>query len=176
MKILIADDSSEKIAVIVKVLKELPEYDMLEVDYTLDLLSAKERLMQTFYDLLILDLNMPVELGDISNMTAGVEFIDEIMSTQQIKKPLDILVLSAFDSSLQSFKEQVKKSGFVAMQYDALSTDWHDVLQSKVNHLLDCHLQRKYIPRLPKCDILVLTAVPIETKAVLSLGYEWSML
>lgn len=176
MKILIADDSSEKIAIIIKALKELPEYDMLEVDYKLDLLKAKERLMQTFYDLLILDLNMPVELGDTPNMTAGVEFIDEIMSTKQIKKPLDIFVLSAFDTSLQSFKEQVERSGFVAMHYDELSTEWHDVLYSKVNHLLDCHLQRKYTPRLPQCNVLVVTAVPIETQAVLSWGYKWSEL
>ena len=173
MKILIADDSSDKIAVIMKTLKELPEYSMLEVDYTLDLISAKEHLMRTFYDLLILDLNMPVEIGDASNMTAGVEFIDEIMSIQQVKKPLDILVLSAFDSSLQSFKEQVEKSGFVALHFDALSTDWHAVLHSKVNHLLDCHLQRKYMPRLPECDVLIVTAVPIETQAILSLEYEW---
>lgn len=176
MKILIADDSSVKIAVIIKALKELPEYDMLEVDYNLDLLNTKERLIQTFYDLLILDLNISVELGDTPNMTAGIEFIDEIMSMEQVKKPLDILVLSAFDSSLQSFKEQVEKSGFVAIHFDELSTEWRDVLHSKVNHLLDCHLQRKYMPRLPKCDVFVVTTVPVETKAVLSWGYKWSEL
>lgn len=176
MKILIADDSSEKIATIIGVLKKLPEHSMLEIDYELDLLGAKKRLMQTFYDLLILDLNMPIELGETPDMTAGVDFIDEIMATECVKKPLDIVVLSAFDASLQSFKNQVEKSGFVALHYDEMATGWHDVLHSKVSHLMDCHLQRKYIPRLPRCDILVVTAVPVETNAVLLWGYKWAEL
>lgn len=176
MKILIADDSSEKISVIVKVLKELPEFESLEIDYELDLTGAKYRLSQQFYDLLVLDLNMPVELGDIPNMTAGIDFVDEITLTEKVKKPLDIMVLSAFDSSVKHFKEQVEKSGFVAMHFDETSRAWRDVLLSKVCHLLQCKSQRKYVPRIPKCDVLLITAVAIETSAILACEYNWKEL
>ncbi len=176
MKILIADDSSEKIKIIINAIERLPERSMVEIDYELALLGARRRLMQTFYDLLILDLNMPNKLGEDSDMTAGIQFVDELMGTERIKKPLDIVVLSAFDSSLRSFKEEIEKSGFVALHFDETSTDWQDILRSKVCHLLNCHRQRRYVPRHTACDVFLITAVAVETNAVLSWGYKWDKL
>ena len=118
MKILIADDASQKIGVIKNTLKELPEYNSLSIDHVLDLNEAKQRLVSEYYDLLILDLNMPLEIGEPPNMKAGAEFVDEIIDTDRIKKPIDIIVLSAFDESVQEFKRQVARAGFVIVQYD----------------------------------------------------------
>lgn len=173
MKILIADDASQKIGEIKKALKELPEYQSLTVDHVLDLNAARQKLMLEYYDLLILDLNMPLEIGEAPNMKAGAEFVDEIMDTDRIKKPIDIIVLSAFDESVQEFKRQVERTGFVIIQYDENTLSWRDTLKSRVSYLLLLREQRAYIPQPPQCDVLLLTAVEVETSAVLNLGCQW---
>lgn len=173
MKILIADDASHKIGAIINTLKELPGYDSLSIKHVLDLKSAKIELYNEYYDLLILDLNMPIEIGELPSMQAGAEFVDEIMETDKVKKPVDILVLSAFDESVQEFKKQVERAGFIVVPYNEGVQEWKDILKSRVSYLQLIREQRSYIPKPPHCDVLMITAVATETKAVLDLGYRW---
>ena len=173
MKILIADDASAKIGVIKNTLKELPIYESLHIDQVLDLNGAKEKMVAEFYDLLILDLNMPLEIGEAPDMKAGAEFVDEIIDTNSIKKPIDIIVLSAFDSSVQEFKKQVERTGFLIIPYDENVLSWRETLKSRVSYLQLLREQRSYIPKPPHCDILLVTAVSVETNAVINLAPTW---
>lgn len=174
MRILIADDASQKIGVIMNTLKELQEFESLSIDHVLDLNEARRRLSSEYYDLLILDLNMPMDIGEPPNMKAGAEFVDEIMDTERIKKPVDIIVLSAFDESVQEFKQQVERTGFVIVQYDESTLEWRETLKSRVSYLCLLREQREYIPKPPLCDVLLVTAVPVETAAVLNMDCKWS--
>lgn len=130
--------------------------------------------MSEYYDLLILDLNMPIDIADPPNMMAGAAFMDEIMDTARIKKPIDIIVLSAFDESLQEFKHQVERTGFLIIQYDENSLDWREILKSRISYLFLLREQRDYIPKPPLCDVLLVTAVPVETAAVLNTECKWN--
>lgn len=174
MRILIADDASQKIGVIKNALKELPEYDSLSIDHVLDLNGARRQLVSEYYDLLILDLNMPLEIGETPDMKAGAEFVDEIMDTEKIKKPIDIIVLSAFDESVQEFKKQVERAGFVIVQYDESTLAWKETLKSRVAYIYLLREQREYAPKPPLCDVLLITAVPVETTAILNLEHQWT--
>ena len=176
MKLLIADDSSEKIGNILNLLREIDGFDPRDAEYVLDIKSARAKLFDVFYDLLILDLNMPEELGDVPSIEAGANFVEEIIDTKLIKKPADLIVLTAFDESAQIFKTKIELAGFFVLSYEPLSTEWMSILKSRVDYLMLCHEQRKIIPKVPKCDFAILTAVPIETSAVLALDIEWKQL
>ena len=176
MKLLIADDSSEKIGNILNLLREIDGFDPRDAEYVLDIKSARAKLFDVFYDLLILDLNMPEELGDVPSIEAGANFVEEIIDTKLIKKPADLIVLTAFDESAQIFKTKIELAGFFVLSYEPLSTEWTSILKSRVDYLMLCHEQRKIIPKVPKCDFAILTAVPIETSAVLALDIEWKQL
>ena len=173
MRILIADDASQKIGAIINVLKEMQEFDSISIDHVLDLNTARQKLSSEYYDLLILDLNMPMSIGESPNMKAGAEFVDEIMDTEKIKKPVDIIVLSAFDESVNEFKQQVERTGFVIIQYDENVLEWQEILKSRVSYLCLLGEQRDYVPKQPPCDVLFVTAVDIETAAFLNLNCEW---
>ena len=176
MKILIVDDSSGKIGVILNTIREIENFQIQEVKYALDLNNARQFLRDDFFDLLIMDLNMPATLGDLPNMEAGVHFVDEIMDTIMYKKPTDIIVLTAFDESAQKFREQIEHAGFLVLQYEETSTEWKNILKAKIGYLNLCHEQRQIVPRLPVCDFAVLTAVTTETNAVMALDYPWESL
>lgn len=164
VKILIADDSTEKIGAVKQLIKS--KNNDASVSYSLDIEDTRAKLYDNYYDLLIFDLNMPNSIGESPSMDNGISFIDEIKETQKIKKPLEIVILSAFDEYVSSFKENAEHAGFVVLQYDSSTVNWKDVITSKIEYLAACEIQRKYIPRPPKCDVFIQTAVQVETEAV----------
>ncbi len=123
-----------------------------------------------------MDLNMSASLGETPSMEAGVNFVDEVMGTIGFKKPTDIIVLTAFDESARTFRGQIEHAGFLVLQYDETSTEWKKIIKAKICYLMLCHEQREVIPRLPRCKFAILTAVPIETDAVIALDYNWEQL
>lgn len=173
MRILIVDDTSTKIGTILNTLREIENFKSCDVTYALDLNTARQYLINDFFDILIMDLNMPATLGESPSMEAGTAFIDEIMDSIAFKKPTDIVALTAFDESAQVFKGQVEHAGFLVLQYDETSVDWKNILKARIAYLMICHEQWEVIPRLPKCDVAILTAVPVESDAVMALDYKW---
>lgn len=173
MRILIADDSSDKIGAINNALRGIPEYEMFAIDMALDLSEAKKALYENFYDVLILDLNMPIQIGETANMQAGIDFVNEVMSTDRIKKPIDIVVLSAFDESVQAFKKDVENEGFVTIQYSQTVETWKNVLISRIKYLNLLCEQRRFVPMPPKCDVLLITAVDVESEAIRGWSNHW---
>ena len=164
VKILIADDSTEKIGAVTQLIKS--KFADASVSYSLDISNTRAQLYDNYYDLLIFDLNMPNVIGEMPSMDNGISFIDEIKDTQKIKKPLEIVILSAFDESVSSFKKNAEHAGFVVLQYESSKFDWKNVIASKIEYLTACEMQRKYIPRPPKCDVFIQTAVQVETEAI----------
>lgn len=162
--VLIADDSAEKIGAVTQLIRA-KNPDTL-VAHSLDINDTRDKLYDNYYDLLIFDLNMPNTIGEAPSMDNGISFIDEIKENQRIKKPLEIVILSAFDQSVSSFKENAEYAGFVVLQYESSTFDWKDVITSKIDYLQACEAQRKYIPRPPKCDVFIQTAVQVETEAI----------
>lgn len=148
--------------------------EKIDVDYSLDLSGGRQKLISSYYDLLILDLNIPETIGEVPSFDAGSNFVDEIIDTDKLKKPTDIVVLTAFDDSAKVFREKVEHAGFLVLQYALTDVLWRESLVSRIDYLLCCRKQWEIVPRLPKCDVALITAVPIETKNVLELGYAWS--
>ena len=98
MKVLVIDDESSKLKSIMKVIKNIEGIDVQkDVDITLQLNEAKQKLLETRYDLMILDLNMPEELGSDPDKDGGTNFIEEIIYIDTYKKPRDIIILTAYD-------------------------------------------------------------------------------
>ena len=173
MNILILDDSADKIGVLTKLIQEKDENHQIEIDYSLDLSGGRHKLTKSYFDLLILDLNMPEQIGDVPSFRAGADFVDEIIETNRIRKPTDIIILTAFDESVVAFKEKIEHAGFLVLQYNPTETTWRNSLSSRIEYLLCCRNQWMIKPRLPECDVAIITAIAVETESVLSIGYDW---
>lgn len=176
MKILILDDSSEKIGAITKLINSTEFAPLITIEYSLDLQGGRSKLCNTYYDLLILDLNIPEQIGYPASYRAGADFVDEIIETERVLKPTDIIILTAFDDSATAFREKIEHVGFFILQYDYSAQNWRDSLKSRIDYLICCRQQWDITPRLPECDVVLITAVAIETSSVLSLDYPWKQL
>ena len=113
MKVLVVDDESNKLKSIMKVIKNIEGVDpQRDIDITLQLNEAKQKLLETRYDLMILDLNIPEDLGSDPDKEGGTNFIEEIIYIDAYKKPRDIIILTAYDELEQKVKanENLRRS------------------------------------------------------------------
>ena len=72
MRILIVDDVQEKIRKIMQTVLEVEGIVRNDIDSAVETTMAKEMLLENEYDLMILDLLMPIEIIDSSIISIGI--------------------------------------------------------------------------------------------------------
>ncbi len=172
MNILIVDDDIKKIRNIMKIIDEVDGIDENMIEYSIETDSAKDKLLKKAYDLLILDLNMPEQLINASYERAGEDFIDELIYSVNMIKPLEIVVLSAYDKCEEEFLSKAYRNGFIMLKYDELSSVWSSKLRAIVEYRL---LYAKQNEPHETIDFAIITTTTIETEAVKNLCNEWKI-
>ena len=97
MKILFVDDESKKLKRLYFAISQIEGINPEDLENVLDLKSAKEKLVSSFYDLVIMDLKISeyiAEYDEDESEIAGLEFIDEILGTDAIITEPAILLLN----------------------------------------------------------------------------------
>ncbi|NEW00660.1 response regulator [Bacillus megaterium] len=99
LDILIVDDDSIKIGKIVEVLNSIPSSEEFRISKALDIDDARKLIHQVQFDLLILDIQLPMVIGKDVKRTGGVTLLNEINQIDRIKKPLQIVGITSFDDA-----------------------------------------------------------------------------
>ena len=128
-----------------------------------------EMLLANEYDVMVLDLFMPEKILDDSIENAGAEFIDEILGIDTIKKPTDIVILSAYDDCKTAFVKSDDRNAFHMLKYDESSMVWQAKLKAIIRYRLIYSLQKQE----EQIDYAIITTVPVETEAVRALAENW---
>ncbi|WP_185958502.1 hypothetical protein [Fodinibius sediminis] len=151
MKILIVDDSNKKIAGIVKVIKEATDNE-IAVETVLDSVSAQKKLSETNYDLLVIDLLLPVRSGQEPIKEGGKQLVLEIERKDELKSPKYIVGTSQYKDYLTLFPDI-----WNTLHYDN-STEWKKKLRRVISHLekVDFNISERY-PELPSIIVEGLT-------------------
>ena len=99
MKILLVDDESKKLKRLHSVINTIDELVSDSIEHVLDLKSAKDQMKSIRYDLVVLDLKIAECIGEEDDSEiAGLEFIDEILETDSILIPKEIIILTEHDA------------------------------------------------------------------------------
>ena len=170
MKILIVDDSQDKIREIMKTLLEVDGIEKSMIDCSRETEDALQKTKSIEYDLLVLDLNMPETILDENDENAGASFVDQLLGLFAYNKPLEIVILSAYDRSEKKFIENNEHLGFKLFRYDETSLEWKTKLQAVVKYRL---LYAKQKMKQEPIDYAIITAVQVETDAVKRIGSQW---
>lgn len=102
MKILIVDDSNDKIAGILEVIKSNITKEII-VETVLDSISAQRKVENNHYDLLIVDLQLPLRPGNRPIKEGGKQLVYEIERKDNLKSPKYILGTSQYQDCLELF-------------------------------------------------------------------------
>ena len=158
------DDTKEKIDKIKLVLKGkclLPD-DSVTVAQSIN--SGRRLLSDNVFDLLILDLVMPVNDGEEVGAEGQSEgFIDELSRVGRLNKPIYIIALTQYENKIKENDKTYSRKLWKLIRYDLKQTAWEDVLQDAVDTIIETKRRiTKSITDENKYDVGILCALPEE--------------
>jgi len=128
INILIVDDSNDKVAHIIKVIRDYSENIL--VDIVIDFVSAQKLLMTHRYDLLILDINLPIRQGDMPSLEIGKNLLNEINRKPNILSPYYIISITQYIDECKAFSNV-----WQTVQYLPELIEWKEPLISLIKHI-----------------------------------------
>ena len=178
IRVLIMDDTPEKTEKIISVLKGKCLLQDNDITIAKSINSGRRLLSNNSYDLLILDLVMPINDGDELSAEGHSEgFIDELSRIGRLNKPTCIIALTQYKEKIEENKHTYAKKLWKLIHYDLKETDWEDVLQDAVDTIIE--IKRKMLEHINKenCyDIGILCAIPEEFEVMKNAtGDKWIM-
>lgn len=177
MNVLIMDDTPQKTEKIKSVLTEKCLLSENEITVAKSINSGRRLLSSNRYDLLILDLVMPVNDDEEVGAEGQSEgFVDEMSRVGRLNKPIYIIALSQYEQKIEENKRAYSKKLWKLIHYNLKETDWEDVLQDAVDTIIETKkMLLEAMEKENKYDIGILCALPEEfemMKAATAINWE----
>ncbi len=175
INILIMDDSVEKITRIRKVLVDRCFVDAEDIDEAHSVNSGRSKLSSNFYDLLVLDLVLPVADGEEIEPGKSEKFIDELHRISRLKKPIYVIGLSQYEERVEANMSHFEDKLWKLIHYNLKKDDWEQLLQNAVESILSTKEQlSKTIEGKNKYDIGIICALSEEFEQMkVAFDREW---
>lgn len=135
IKILILDDTETKISRIKSVIISNCAIPEDNIDVAMSINAGRKLLSNNDYDLLLLDVVLPLNDGEEPDREEGPKFIDEIYANERINIPNQIIGLTQFDEFYSELKDRFEDKVWYLLKYEQSKNDWITRLQNKIIHL-----------------------------------------
>jgi len=172
VNILIVDDDSSKASRIREVVSEVLGTDSVLATVAATVSNAMAALRSESYDLMVLDLQVPMRSGEEARRDGGISLLRALGGPVQVRRPRHIVGLTAFEELRSEFKGEFDDTSWCILQYDHKSEEWADRLAKKVAYIA-ASSDRASVHGY-KTDLAIVTALErIELEAVLDLPAQW---
>ena len=176
INIIVVEDNVNKQKKIKTLIEDSISVPKSNVDYAADIKAAKKLLYKKSYDFMVLDLVLPLEEGGEAKPENGVNFLDDIHSSPQIKPVIHIVGLTEFSEYFESYKDNFSKHVWHLISYKANESEWQDKLKKILYHLIK--VRNDFLQQERNSydyDVAVVTALQTpELEQVLNLDGNWS--
>lgn len=171
MKVLIVDDTREKIRKIINCLTDAG-VNGASIDVAQCILDAKKFLEEGYYDLLILDVALPDRPENPPLENGGPQLLREIIERGQLRRPKYIVGLTAYPELFDKYSGTFGDHLWTISHFKQDVDDWCDGIRSLAAHIQT--ISNKGIEREYKYDLCIVTALPDpEFEAVMKLTWNW---
>lgn len=173
MKILIVEDIPGKHEEIRSVLiKSCAHADIHHACCFVDALSS---LRDDYFDLLILDMVIPLRKGEDPNVSLGISLLNEVFDGVDARPPDHIICLSEYLGMLDEIKEATRRRLVHAVKYDEIDATWVSLLGEKLDYVGKCVTRSLNSPQDYLCDVGIVVSYPtVELEAILELKTQIS--
>ena len=130
------DDSRPKTEAIKRYLTDDCLLPSDNIDTAITINEGRKLLTKYDYDLLLLDLVMPLNDDSEPDADESPKFIDEIYTSTYIHIPIHIIGFSQFDDLLETSKSKFEDKLWHLLKFDLSKNDWKTKLQNKIQHLI----------------------------------------
>ncbi|MBV5284050.1 MAG: hypothetical protein JZU53_16630 [Paludibacter sp.] len=172
-KILIIEDEADKLRNISIILDSIPGINSDDIDHELDSFSAKKRLKNTYYDLLILDIAIPNRKSEIVDLEGGIKLLHEILVRDKYKIPAHIIGLTAREDIITKAAAEFGSQVLSVIQYSLTDIEWQAQLLNGVEQRISSKLSSYLTEQTYDYDIAIINAVEVEFQAVKALSLNW---
>lgn len=173
LNLLIVDDDKSKIQKIIDVVNELGVETHIET--AADVKTTEDKLFETQFDILILDLYIPTEYGKKDEKPENArDLLNFIRVEDEIFKPYFIIGNTCREDT-EEFKEYFSNHLYYLLKYDMMDDGWKDTLKSKVLYFSQL---KKKIQSDSRYDYDVAFVIALKTPEFSELtkinGYQWT--
>jgi nucleoside phosphorylase/CheY-like chemotaxis protein len=167
IKVLILEDNKEKLKNIVSLLANECNVEEGDIHVATNVQDGRELLYSGIFDLLLLDLVLPINDGDDPVEDSGSKLLDEIYYNPNINIPIHIIGLTQFEKVFQDLSQEFEDKLWGLINFNLKNTDWRDKLKSKVFYLQTFkNKYKQFIENERRYDIVILTALDSEFLAL----------
>lgn len=171
IKILIVDDDYEKIHLIIQALKKISHIDIDKCLFEArDANTAKRILTQEHIDLLLLDIQIPLIMGDTQAKDGGIQFLQMLKIDRTLNCPKSIIGITGYDEIFESTLSIFDQYQWTLLKFDRSSDEWIEKIKTKIDFLSKMPNDVS-----PSFDIAIITALNIELDAILALPCKWQI-
>ncbi|MDO9185339.1 MAG: 5'-methylthioadenosine/S-adenosylhomocysteine nucleosidase [Bacteroidia bacterium] len=177
IKILILDDSKEKIDITKRFLEEECKVDVQFIDEKYTIKEGRKALYENDYDLLLLDLVMPRDSESEASAEESIKFLDEIYYNSDIHIPVHIIGFSQHDELIELHSDRFEDKLWHLITFSYINNNWKDKLKNKICHLIAVKNRfKESIETKNKFDFAIICALENpELNEVLDLPYNWKI-
>lgn len=173
-KILIVDDSTEKVKEITQTLRAIDEIDINKIEHVIDAMSAKNLLKENFYDLLILDIAIPPSKDKDIDLNGGLKLLDEILVRDKYNIPNQIIGLSGRDEIFEAAKEHFEGKARHLIKYSESNVGWQSAISEGVKSWIQSKNVNIDSQDAYNYDIAIICALNEELDANMNNGWNWT--
>lgn len=172
MRVIIIDDDDSKRNEIISTLgvsSGIKKNDFVECR---SIASAKEALKKEKFDVMLLDLNLPLRDNDSEiKKKEGLKFLKEFKYHRKYNQPIEIIGITSYEEELKEVKEDFDNNLIHIIHYHTVKEDWKLKLIEKLDYLsLSLKEQNEY-----KYDLAIICALEDpELSAIRKLSTGWT--
>lgn len=174
--VLIVDDDERKRALVASTIRQAVGTANATIHFARNCNEAALCLENQSFDLMILDLNLPMRADEQPKQDAGTRLLKQLIrGGPRFRRPVHILGLTAYEQLKHHFAPEFESEGWQLVRFDEVSVEWAETLQNKVRHIAEAI-------KTPEgseydYDLAIITALKaIELEAVLRLDGNWGSL
>ncbi|MET4448655.1 nucleoside phosphorylase [Bradyrhizobium sp. GM2.2] len=172
MKILIADDSQQKVQRIQAVLLGQCGIDGGNVQVATTAMEARRLLREVQFDLFIMDILLPRKQGDLPSRDSSIELLQELAEEDFYRKPDHIIGLTAFSEEAIAAEPYFQDHLWSVLQFDCTSDEWTKPLANCIHYI--SRQNSSHTPPSPLVDVCIVTALQEpEMNAVQRIRWKW---
>ena len=132
------------------------------VETAVDLLEARERLAAEFYDLVIIDLTLPVREGREATIENAEILLEEIFDQDGLNAPADVMGISRDAEALSKISTNISQHLMTCLSE---ASDWRRALEEKMAYLARVRASRQVVANSSYgLDLAIVTALDKEAK------------
>jgi nucleoside phosphorylase/CheY-like chemotaxis protein len=135
IQILLVEDNSLKRQSVERVIADALLHEQHFVSVVENVYSAGQALRRERFDLMILDINVPLRAGEDSRVDGGISLLNQVNNRKEFHVPEHIIGLSAFESLVKEHERLFAQFTWALVHYDIASDEWSRQLTLKLEHI-----------------------------------------